>query len=48
MLLSLHQNSEKIYAIKLANRSFENASQLKYLGMAITNKCSFMRKLRKD
>jgi hypothetical protein len=31
MLLPLHQN------VKIANRSFENVSQFKYLGMTATN-----------
>jgi hypothetical protein len=32
-LLSRHQNAD----IEIANRSFENASQLKYLGSTVTN-----------
>jgi sorting nexin-29 len=33
MLLSRHQNRD----IKIANRSFENVSQFRYLGMTVTN-----------
>jgi hypothetical protein len=35
MLLSLHQNVGQNHDIKLANRSFENVVQLKYLGMTV-------------
>jgi hypothetical protein len=37
MLLSRHQNVDQNRDIKIANRSFENVSQFKYLGMTITN-----------
>jgi hypothetical protein len=37
MLLSRHQNAGKIQDIKIANISFENVAQLKYLGMTVTN-----------
>jgi hypothetical protein len=37
MLLSLHQNVGRNRDIKTANRSFENVSQLKYLGTTVTN-----------
>jgi hypothetical protein len=37
MLLSHRQNAGQNRDIKLANRSFENASQLKYLGTTIIN-----------
>jgi hypothetical protein len=37
MLLSCHQNVDQIRDIKMANRSFENMSQFKYLGTTITN-----------
>jgi hypothetical protein len=37
MLLSRHQNVGQSWGIKITNRSFENVSQFKYLGMTITN-----------
>jgi hypothetical protein len=38
MLLSRHQNVGRNRDIKIADRSFENVSQLKYLGTAVTNR----------
>jgi hypothetical protein len=37
MLLSRHQNAGQNHDIKIANRSFENLAQFKYLGMTVTN-----------
>jgi hypothetical protein len=37
MLLSRHQNIGQNREIKMANRSFENVSQFKYLGTTVTN-----------
>jgi hypothetical protein len=37
MLLSRHQNVGQNRDIRIANRSFENVSQLKYLGTTVTN-----------
>jgi hypothetical protein len=37
MLLSHHLNAGQNLDIKTANRSFENVSQFKYLGMTATN-----------
>jgi hypothetical protein len=37
MLLPHHQNASQNRDIKIANRSFENVLQFKYLGMTITN-----------
>jgi hypothetical protein len=37
MLLSRHQNVGQKRDIRIANRSFENVSQLKYLGTTVTN-----------
>jgi hypothetical protein len=37
MLLSRHQNAGQNHDIKIANRSFENVAQFRYLGMTITN-----------
>jgi hypothetical protein len=38
MLLSSHKNAGQNWDIKTANKSFENVSQFKYLGMTATNK----------
>jgi hypothetical protein len=38
MLLTRHQNVGRNRDIKIANRSFENVSQFKYLGTTVTNK----------
>jgi hypothetical protein len=40
VLLSCHQNAGQNHNIKRANRSFENATQLKYLGTAVTDQNS--------
>jgi hypothetical protein len=37
MLLSRHQNAGQNRDVKIANRSFENVPQLKYLGTTVTN-----------
>jgi sorting nexin-29 len=37
MLLSRHQNVGQNRDIKIANRSYENVSQFKYLGTTVTN-----------
>jgi hypothetical protein len=37
MLLSRHQNVGQNLEIKIANKSFENVSRLKYLGTTVTN-----------
>jgi hypothetical protein len=37
MLLSHHQNAGQNWDMKIANRSFENVSQFKYLGMIVPN-----------
>jgi hypothetical protein len=37
MLLSRHQNAGQSRDIKIANRSFENVPQFKYLGTTVTN-----------
>jgi hypothetical protein len=43
MLLSRHQNVGQNRDIKIANRSFENVSQFKYLATTVTNQ-NFIRK----
>jgi hypothetical protein len=35
-LFSRHQNAGQNHDIKIANRSFENMAQFKYLGMTVT------------
>jgi hypothetical protein len=37
MLLSRDQNAVQIHDVKIANRSFENVAQFRYLGTTITN-----------
>jgi hypothetical protein len=37
MLLSRHQNVDRNRDIRIANRSFENVSQFRYLGTIVTN-----------
>jgi hypothetical protein len=37
MSLSHHQNVGRNQELKIANRSFENVSQIKYLGTTVTN-----------
>jgi hypothetical protein len=37
MLVSRDQNARQNREIKIGNRSFENVSQFKYLGMTVTN-----------
>jgi hypothetical protein len=37
MLLSGEQNADQNLDIKVVNKSFENVSQFRYLGMTVTN-----------
>jgi hypothetical protein len=47
MLLSHHQNVGQNWEIKLANRSFENVSELKYLGMTVTNQNLILEEIKR-
>jgi hypothetical protein len=47
MLLSRHQNVGQNRDIKIAKRSFENVSQFKYLGMAVTNQNLFQEEIKR-
>jgi Tfp pilus assembly protein PilW len=47
MLLSGHQNAGQNQDIKTANRSFENVSQFKYLGTAVTNQNSIHKEIKR-
>jgi hypothetical protein len=47
MLLSCHQNVGQNRDIKIANRSFENMSQFKYLGMTVTNQNLIQEEIRR-
>jgi hypothetical protein len=46
MLLSRHQNVGQNRDIKIANRSFENVSQFKYLGTTVTNQCLIQEQIK--
>jgi hypothetical protein len=48
ILLCFNQNEDQNRDMKIANRSFENLSQFKYLGTTVTIKILFRRKLRGD
>jgi hypothetical protein len=48
MLLSRHQNVGQDRAIKIANRSFENVSQFKYMGTTVANQNLIRNKSRGD
>jgi hypothetical protein len=37
MLVSRYRNADQNWEIKIGNRSFENLSQFKYLGMIVSN-----------
>jgi hypothetical protein len=47
MLLSRHQNIGRNRDIKIANRSFGNVSQFKYLGTTVTNRNLILEKIEK-
>jgi hypothetical protein len=48
MLLSRDQNVGQIRDIKIANRSFENVSQFKYLGTIVINQNLIQEEIRGD
>jgi hypothetical protein len=47
MLLSRHQNTGKNHNIRIANRSFENVTQFKYLGTTVTNQNLFKEEIKR-
>jgi hypothetical protein len=47
MLLFCHQNVGQNHDIKIANRSFENVSQFKYLEMTVTNQSLIKEKIKR-
>jgi hypothetical protein len=47
MLLSHHQNAGQNWDIKIANRSFENVSQLKYFGTTVTNRNLILEEIKR-
>jgi hypothetical protein len=47
MLLSRHQNVGRNRDIKIANRSFGNVSQFKYLGTTVTNQNLFQEEIKR-
>jgi hypothetical protein len=47
MLLSHHQNVGQSHDIKIGNRSFENVSQLIYLGMTVTNQSLIQKEIKR-
>jgi hypothetical protein len=47
MLLSRHQNVGQNRDVKIANRSFENVSQFKYLGTTVTKKNLIQEKIKR-
>jgi hypothetical protein len=47
MLLSRHQNVGQNQDIKIANRSFENVSQFKYLGTTVTNQILIQEEIKR-
>jgi hypothetical protein len=48
MVVSHYQNADQNPDLIKANRSFENVSQFRYLGTAVTNQNLIQRKLRDD
>jgi hypothetical protein len=46
MLMSRDQNADQNRDIKIGNRSFENVSQFKYLGVTVTNRNLIQQKIK--
>jgi hypothetical protein len=47
MLLSHHQNAGQNHGLQIANRSFENVAQLKYLEMKVTYQNLIQEKIKR-
>jgi hypothetical protein len=47
MIMSRHQNAVQNRDIRIANRSFENVSQFKYLGTTVTNRNLIQEKIKR-
>jgi hypothetical protein len=47
MLMSRHQNAKPNHNIKIANRSFENLAQFKYLGTTLPNQNLIQEKIKR-
>jgi hypothetical protein len=47
MLVSQDQNAGQNWEIKTGNRSFENVSQFKYLGMTVTNQHLIQKEIKR-
>jgi hypothetical protein len=48
MFMSRHQNTGQNHSLLIANKSFENVAKFGYLGITVTNKIEFTKKLRAD
>jgi hypothetical protein len=48
MLLFHHQNAGQTHNIKIANRSFENVAQFRYLGTIVTNQNFILEEIKED
>jgi hypothetical protein len=47
MLVSYHQNADRNNDIKIPNRSFDNVSQFRYLGMTVTNQSLIQEEIKR-
>jgi hypothetical protein len=47
MLMSCHQNAGKNHEIKIANRSFANATQFKHLGTTVTDQNLILEEIKR-